>query len=220
MISGERLGTGLCPGGKNEADHGLEVPADWGRAADLVARGEVRRVLVVGPPDVGKSSLCRVILAGAAPRRAVALLDGDVGQKIIGPPACVTLGRSSPGQGLALCALAFVGTTEPVCGWRRVIEGLHRLTAQAGPEVVVVNTGGLLSGPGDWLKKAKIEVLVPDLVISLGRHPTLDALGPDSARLRPGDRSGQPSHRQNDAPHARSRRPSRVPLSGRVDPGS
>lgn len=130
-----------CPDGQNEADPDLEIPADWGRAADLVARGEVRRALVVGPPDVGKSSLCRVILAGAAPRRAVALLDGDVGQKIIGPPACVTLGRSSPGQGLAPCALAFVGTTEPVCGWRRVIEGLHRLTAQEGPEVVVVNTG-------------------------------------------------------------------------------
>jgi polynucleotide 5'-hydroxyl-kinase GRC3/NOL9 len=162
-------------GGEDDAGHGLEIPTDWSCAADLVARGKARRVLVVGPPDTGKSSLCRVILR-AVPCRRAWLLDGDVGQKLIGPPACVTLGRSSAGERRALRTLAFVGTTDPVRGWRRVIDGLRRLAAEAGPEVLVVNTGGLLSGPGERIKKAKIEALAPDLAIALGRHPALDAL--------------------------------------------
>ena len=162
--------------GEDDAHHGFEVPVDWGRAAALVARGGLHRVLVVGPPDSGKSSLCRAILAATAPCRTVALLDGDVGQKMIGPPACVTLDRSSPSEPLALRAVAFVGTTDSVRGWKHVTGGLRRLAAGAEPEVMVVNTGGLLSGPGRSLKEAKIEALVPDLVIALGHHPALDAL--------------------------------------------
>ena len=41
---------------------------------------------------------------------------------------------------------------------------------------MLVNTGGLLAGPGCRIKDAKIETLRPDLMIALGAHPTLDAL--------------------------------------------
>jgi polynucleotide 5'-hydroxyl-kinase GRC3/NOL9 len=142
----------------------------------VIAAGGMRRVLVIGPPDAGKSSFCRALVGAVAQHRATALLDGDVGQKTIGPPACLTLGRAVGGS-LALCALAFVGTTDPVRGWKRVIDGLRGLAAQAEADAVIVNTGGLLSGPGLRLKQAKIETLAPDLVIAIGDHPVLGALG-------------------------------------------
>ena len=37
-----------------------------------------------------------------------------------------------------------------------MIHGLHRLAAEAEADVIVVNTGGLLSGPGRPLKRAKM----------------------------------------------------------------
>ena len=157
------------------ADSDLDVPADWARAASLVADGDMRRVLVIGPRDVGKSSLNRVLVGAAAEHRETALLDADLGPKTVGPPACVTLGRFV-GEQLALSALAFVGTTDPLHGWSRMIDGLRRLSAEAHADVLVVNTGGLLSGPGLELKLAKMEVLTPDLVIAIGDHPALEIL--------------------------------------------
>ena len=158
---------------------GLDVPPDWARAAARIADGEARRVLVLGARDVGKSALCRVILdVAAAAGRAVALLDADVGQKMVGPPACVTLGRPAPDCGLALAALAFIGSTSPVQAWGPTMEALRKLAAEseAKADALVINTGGLLAGPGRRLKEGKIAALAPDLVVALGAHPALDAL--------------------------------------------
>ena len=141
-------------------------------------------MLVLGPPDVGKSTLCRFLLReAAAAGRAAGLVDSDVGQKTLGPPACVTLGEPDAGEGLTLADLAFVGTTDPVRGWRCLLAGLERLAAEAAADLLLVNTGGLLAGPGRRLKAAKIGILQPDLLLALGSHPGLDALLADHAGL-------------------------------------
>jgi polynucleotide 5'-hydroxyl-kinase GRC3/NOL9 len=137
----------------------------------------MRRVLVAGPRDAGKSTYCHVLLRAALDAgRSVALVDTDLGQKMVGPPACVTLGRAAPDAGLALSELAFVGTTDPVRGWRDVVSGAARLAAEAGAELLVINTGGLLAGPGRRLKADKVEALSPELVIGVGQDPGLDAV--------------------------------------------
>lgn len=155
-----------------------DIPADWAGAAALVAEGEARRVLVLGPRDAGKSVLCRVLLAAAAHRRR-ALLDADLGQKMVGPPACVTLGHPCDDEAaLALAALGFVGTTDPVRGWTATIDAVRRLArgVERSFDLLVVNTGGLLAGPVRRLREAEIATLRPDLLLALGRHPVLDAL--------------------------------------------
>src|SRR3954454_16463187 len=92
----------------------LEVPSDWGEAATAIVRSGIRRVLVAGPVDAGKSTFCRILLAeAAAAGRTAELVDADVGQKMVGPPACVTLGAASV-AGFALRDLVFVGTTDPL----------------------------------------------------------------------------------------------------------
>lgn len=61
-----------------------------GSAAAAAAAGQGPRVVVAGPTDAGKSTLCRLLLnwavrAGAAP----AYLDLDVGQGTVTAPGCI-----------------------------------------------------------------------------------------------------------------------------------
>jgi len=134
-------------------------------------RGGIHRILVLGERDVGKSMFCRFLVDQALQSgRCAALLDADVGQKIVGPPACVTL-KDREGM-----KLAFVGTPNPVLGWTRLAKGLRRLAGETRADLTIVNTSGLLAGPGRKLKAAKIEALRPDLLIPLGGNPDLEAI--------------------------------------------
>ncbi len=149
----------------------LHVPPAWDAAAQHIRRHALRRVLVVGERDAGKSTFCR-FLADQAIRssRSTALLDADVGQKIVGPPACVTM--DDP-HGLSL---AFVGSTDPVLGWQRLVEGTRRLAQLTDADCLIVNTSGLLAGPGRSLKAAKIDALRPDLLIAVGEGRALEQI--------------------------------------------
>jgi polynucleotide 5'-hydroxyl-kinase GRC3/NOL9 len=125
--------------------------------------------MVAGPGDAGKSTFCRVLLAAAAAAgRTAQVIDADIGQKLVGPPASVTLGSASA-AGFDLRELAFVGTTDPLRGWRGVIDGMKRLEAAARAELLVVNTGGLFTGPGIRLKQRKIAAVRPDIVVIAGQ---------------------------------------------------
>jgi polynucleotide 5'-hydroxyl-kinase GRC3/NOL9 len=148
--------------------------------AEEIVRSGIRRVLVAGPADAGKSTFCRLLIAkAAASGRTAELVDADIGQKMVGPPACVTLGAPS-GAGFALRRLAFIGTTNPLRGWRGVIGGTEHLVAAARAELVVVNAGGLVSGAGARLMRHKIAAVRPDTVVLAGDSPDI-APAPDPA---------------------------------------
>jgi polynucleotide 5'-hydroxyl-kinase GRC3/NOL9 len=153
----------------------LDRPADWSAAVHRILTGDVRRVLVLGARDAGKSSFCRVLLHQAAETgHDVALLDADPAQKLVGPPACVTLGQGVP---LTCTALALVGSFDPLRGWDRLVAGAGRLTEEAaGAALLVANTSGLLARAGRRLKAAKIAAMRPDLLVALGEDPSLDAI--------------------------------------------
>jgi polynucleotide 5'-hydroxyl-kinase GRC3/NOL9 len=139
-------------------------------------------VLVLGDADTGKSTLCRFLLGHAARTgRRPALLDLDLGQKMVGPPACVTLGR---GEDLKESGLAFVGATEPVRALPRVLAGIERLAGEAACDLLLGNGDGLLRGPGRRLKAAEIAVFRPDLVVALGRDEALEAVLADHPVLK------------------------------------
>src|SRR4051812_8774351 len=106
---------GDAPGeGRGPPEPGrIDVSEDWAAALRRIRDGKFRRVLVLGATDSGKSSFCRALLRQAGQDGAV--LDADPAQKLVGPPACVTLGR---GAGPSLAALSFVGTLDPLRGWR------------------------------------------------------------------------------------------------------
>jgi polynucleotide 5'-hydroxyl-kinase GRC3/NOL9 len=152
-----------------------DVPLDWATAVRRILDGDLRRVLVLGGTDAGKSSFCRLLLQDAASTgRVVTLLDADLGQKLAGPPACVTLADDTAA---ALAALAFVGALDPLRGWRRLVEGTTRLAAEAARDaLLVVNTSGLVAGAGRRLKAAKIAAVRPQLLVAIGADAAVAAI--------------------------------------------
>jgi polynucleotide 5'-hydroxyl-kinase GRC3/NOL9 len=153
------------------ADTPPHIPAEWAAAVEHVCHQDAHRVLVLGARDTGKSTFCRFLTEVSIQfGRSTALLDTDVGQKTIGPPACVPM---SDAQGPSL---AFVGTTNPVLGWQHLIRGTRVLVHRTDADLLIVNTSGLLAGPGLRLKAAKIDNLQPDLLIALGDDPALAAI--------------------------------------------
>jgi polynucleotide 5'-hydroxyl-kinase GRC3/NOL9 len=144
-------------------------------------------VVLLGGIDSGKTTLARSMLEAAlAAGRASALVDSDVGQKTVGPPATVTLKiLRSPGDLAAEILgdaneLSFVGSTSPEGHLLSVVTSVARLTQRAralGAEFVVVDTTGLVSGVyGQILKYHKIEMVGPDLVVGLQRGEELQPL--------------------------------------------
>jgi len=154
----------------------------WKEAARRITAPGIRRVLVLGPADSGKSTLCRLLLRTAS-ERDPALLDADPAQKLVGPPACVTLGRLGTDGSLTLSALAFVGALDPLRSWRRLVAGTELLASEARAGLLLANTSGLLRGAGRRLKAAKIAAVRPDLLIAVGDHPGLEAVPADHAAI-------------------------------------
>jgi polynucleotide 5'-hydroxyl-kinase GRC3/NOL9 len=146
-----------------------------------------RTVLLVGGLDSGKSTLALALLRAAlAAGRPAAFLDGDVGQKSVGPPATVGLKHVRTAEDLepapmaAPDALGFVGSTSPQGHLLPLVTSLARLHTRAreeGAEFVVVDTSGMVSGIyGQLVKYHKVEMLQPDLVVGLQRGGELDPL--------------------------------------------
>ncbi|MFP4616220.1 MAG: Clp1/GlmU family protein [Thiohalorhabdus sp.] len=179
----------------------LDIPPDWSRAAEAVLAAGGRRIVVAGAADRGKSSFCRYLAARFLEAgTAAALLDADVGQKELGPPAALTLGSGAaarePGEGAH--AFYFVGAVSPRGHFLPVAVGSGRLLAQAGDQPVIVSTDGMVRGPGRILRHYQMEALAPDHVVAL------EAEGEAGSVPVP---QGTAVHRLHPAPSARARNP-------------
>lgn len=176
------------------------LPHAWATAIRTVL-DTATRILVLGPADSGKSTLCRLLLEQArGADRSAAILDLDLGQKPIGPPACVTLGTVTP-QGPVRRGLASAGTTDPVTGGSLLLAAAARLAACAA-DLHVVNTCVYLRGRGRALKRAAIAATAADTLLILGQDPAGAALrsfatgrtvlslpvAPQARRKTPGER--------------------------------
>jgi len=174
----------------------LEVPPAWVDAARLFLElgGPV---MVLGAPDTGKSTLGRYLMYKAfAAGLPAALVDLDLGQSHLGPPATLGLGLFPPripgDDSLFPEGLYFVGQTSPLGNILEVAVGCRVLADQAarrGINRMVVNTSGLVHGLGALrLKRSQMELLQPPLILALQREqelePLLQALG---GQTIPGD---------------------------------
>lgn len=156
------------------------------RLVDRAAR-EARTVLFIGGLDSGKSTLARATAAFALRvGRSVAYLDADVAQKTVGPPATVGMKHIRDPDDLTLermahaDALGFVGSTSPQDHLLPLVGALTRLNERAhadGADLVVVDTGGMVSGIwGQLVKYYKVDMLEPDLVVGLQRGGELEPI--------------------------------------------
>jgi polynucleotide 5'-hydroxyl-kinase GRC3/NOL9 len=159
------------------------MPVAWRRLAVDIIRHPWRKVLVIGHVDTGKSTFCaflsRRILAAQS---TVAIVDADIGQKDIGPPATITLGYPSCTQSLAdlqPAALYFVGAVSPAKRLLPMVVGSKQLVDAARSDFILINTTGFIHGAGRILKHYKIEALQPDVIVALEHdaelHPITQA---------------------------------------------
>jgi polynucleotide 5'-kinase involved in rRNA processing len=163
---------------------GLDILPEWEAVANQLVE-VAGTVMVIGAPDTGKSTLChylvyRTFVAG----HQVALVDLDLGQSRLGPPAALGLGLFPPqrpgDESVIPEASSFIGQTSPVGAIMEVVVGCRVLVDQAhsrGYTRVVINTSGLVQGPGALrLKRAQAELLQPVLILGLQRERELESL--------------------------------------------
>jgi polynucleotide 5'-hydroxyl-kinase GRC3/NOL9 len=193
----------------------LDIPPAWLSLARQLAATPARRVVVLGATDVGKSSFCRFLGAQLATRgETLDLLDTDLGQKMIGPPACVTLASCCPSGGLHLKDFRFVGEVSPAIDRAAVVAASARLANRSVADRLIVNTSGLIAGAGILLKRWKLEALNPDHVVGIARG---DELAPILATLpQHGIHQLRPSHEARRKSIALRARPSCRALSWRI----
>jgi polynucleotide 5'-hydroxyl-kinase GRC3/NOL9 len=154
---------------------------EWEETLAAIASGE-GTVVLLGGTDVGKTTFARLLVNRLAESGApCALLDADVGQSEIGPPACVGLALvESPVA--SLCdltprALAFVGHTSPQRHLPEHIAAVRRLADLAAPYRLIVDTSGYLHGPGARrLNQLELDLLAPAHIVGLQRQNELNAI--------------------------------------------
>lgn len=143
------------------------------------------RVFVIGGVDSGKTTFAlRLARAGLERGSAVALVDADLGQSVIGPPGTIGLkvARSLDdlveGFGDAPDALAFVGSVSPRDHFLPLVTGTAKLVMRAiemGARLTIVDSSGLIDGmAGQILKLTKAELCRPHRVVALARGGELE----------------------------------------------
>jgi len=170
-----------------------DIPPSWRPALEAAGRGAV--MFLIGETDSGKSTLAAVLASEAiAAGRRVAIVDADVGQSSIGPPACV--GLAMPRQqftsfdDLAPDAVDFVGACSPAGHLLQAATSTGALVnaaRAAGCETIIVDTTGMVSGGlARALKVAKIRLVDPDVIVAVQFEDEVEHLvAPYRTRKRP-----------------------------------
>ncbi len=160
------------------------IPSSWDDLISRIVKEKARTILVLGEVDTGKTFFA-TYLANKLLEKGVrpAVLDGDPGQSDIGIPG--TLGLAVLKKQVVflkearISAIYFVGSHSPGLHFLPTIVGIKRLV-EAGLKkantVIINTTGWVQSDGGRALKRAKIEILSPEIIVLLQRTNELEHL--------------------------------------------
>lgn len=154
------------------AESRLDVPPAWEAAAEEILERARCIVLAIGASGVGKSSFCRYLAEALARKGDVAIVDADIGQSNLGPPATVSLAYASARvdfSALSPAAHFFVGSTNPMGRLLPLVIGTANLAREAGTPFIIIDTTGLIHETGRVLKNYKIEAVRPDAIVAIER---------------------------------------------------
>ncbi len=180
--TGASIEVKLGGGGRYEEVRESTIPPSW-REASQIARQSPGLVTILGDVDSGKSTLC-TFLANECLKHGikVSVIDADIGQADIGPPATINLSRVKHHiftlQDLSPETSLFMGDTSPSSIAAKLSRGLVRLRdATRDAEVLLVNTDGWVRGHDAFLYKLQLlDELGPDLVYGISSDGELDQL--------------------------------------------
>lgn len=151
-------------------------------AQQLLDRGRFKKglYLVLGATDTGKTTLIASLAKHLAKKNTVGVVDADIGQSHIGPPA--TVGWSVVEKAefdfskLTCRGISFVGDISPTGHLLQLTEGIFQCTKQASKasDIVIIDTPGFIIGPAAcalWWTVQRI--LKPNLILAVERNDEL-----------------------------------------------
>ena len=150
-------------------------PNEWYAILDTLEE-EKGIAILLGATDTGKSTLAKFLIFNLCKQGLnVALVDGDIGQSFLGPPATIgfSVFKSDPGWELLLSPpeIFFVGSITPEGHFPNHLKGIKRMADKALlsiADVIIVDTTGFILGEaGKELKRRKIDLLSPRFIIAL-----------------------------------------------------
>ncbi|KPL18689.1 MAG: hypothetical protein AMJ92_06750 [candidate division Zixibacteria bacterium SM23_81] len=162
----------------------MRCPTHWQHAIGRIIESP-GTVMVAGEGDVGKTAFCLFLAnAGAQAGLKVAVVDADVGQSHIGPPAAIGMGiMEKPFPELSAVpaeALYFIGSHSPAGHFSRMGVGVAKMVARARGKklsLIVVDSCGLVKGKFAWrLARGMMEMVGPDRMVLLTRTVNLESL--------------------------------------------
>ncbi len=139
-----------------------------------------RLIMVIGGSDTGKTTLVEGLAAFLSSHKRTAVVDLDMGQSRIGVPTTVSWGVAREGfkglTGVEEEGFYFTGALSPPGNLLPSIVGARKLADRAlrACDKLIVDTTGLIEEPaGRALKRYKIDILRPDIIIGLERENEL-----------------------------------------------
>jgi polynucleotide 5'-hydroxyl-kinase GRC3/NOL9 len=176
----------LGEGATSEEIAGDTVPEDWKVSAEnVVHHKKPCLVMVIGAVDCGKTTFC-THLSNYSQRSGlkVVVIDADIGQSDIGPPATISLGvLSAPLTDIFVLraeSIFFVGLTNPSSVVARITYGLASLKSQAlnlDADLVIVDTDGWVQGDGAIEYKVSLaKCLEPNIIIGIQQENELEPI--------------------------------------------
>jgi polynucleotide 5'-hydroxyl-kinase GRC3/NOL9 len=175
----------LGEGAAAEEAEGNTIPTSWKDATEKILTFNKKPliIMILGKIDVGKSSFCTFLANTMLKnKKRVTVVDGDIGQSDVGPPASIGYGHvRRPIKDLfevdADDAL-FIGVTTPSGVMDKVINGLAKMKREAleksDAEFLIVNTDGWVEGEdAAKYKLSLVESVNPDVVVGLQQQNEL-----------------------------------------------
>jgi polynucleotide 5'-hydroxyl-kinase GRC3/NOL9 len=162
----------------------ISAPKEWFGLLDVLEEGKGIAILL-GAADTGKSTLAKFLISHLCQRGLkVGLVDADIGQSSLGPPATISLAqfKSHPDWDILLSTpeIFFVGSTTPEGHFPIHLKGVKRMVDKVisfGPEVILVDTTGFVSGEaGRELKRRKIDLVSPRFILALQKNEEIEPI--------------------------------------------
>jgi polynucleotide 5'-hydroxyl-kinase GRC3/NOL9 len=160
----------------------ISAPEKWYALLDILEK-ERGIAIIIGATDTGKSTLANFLTLNLCRRGLkVALVDADIGQSTLGPPATIGFAvfKSDPDWEVVLSPpeIFFVGSTTPEGHFSVHLNGIKRMVDKAisySTEWILVDTTGFVSGEGGKeLKRRKIDMLSPRFILALQKSDEIE----------------------------------------------
>ena len=162
----------------------ISAPKEWFGLLDVLEEGKGVAILL-GATDTGKSTFAKFLISHLCKRGSkVGLVDADIGQSFLGPPATIGLSvfKSHPDWEVILSPpeIFFVGSTTPEGHFPIHLKGVKRMVDKAssyGLDVILVDTTGFVLGEaGRELKRRKIDLVSPRFILALQKDDELEPI--------------------------------------------